>query len=214
MRCWMSFCRRLGSRGVEQVRLFGTPPYYFRPGIDTRETGLIAGLLDLGWTHEATHFNMTVDLARWVSPSPAAIFDPDPQGYRVRRATPGDRAAFITYMNAAWTPTWRDESLQAYGHDPITLFLALKDEEIVGFAAYEVSQCLGGFGPTGVSPAHRGAALGRRVLWACLHDLQQAGRPACEIGWVGPVAFYHRACGAVLAPAYWFMTRPASGRSH
>lgn len=199
--------RRLAARGVEKARLFGTPPFYFRPGVDVRQTNLIAALLDLGWTHEATHFNMTVDLARWISPGPAAIFDPDPRCYLVRRAVPADRATFTDYMNAAWTPGWRDESLQAFAHDPITLFLALKNEEIVGFAAYEVSQCRGGFGPTGVSPVHRGAALGRRVLWACLHDLQQAGRPVCEIGWVGPVSFYHRACGAILGPAYWLLTK-------
>lgn len=220
-------CASLAARGVEKVRMLGTPPYYFRPGVDTRETGLIACLLELGWTHEATHFNMSVDLGRWgwAAPGEDAIFGTDACGYRVRRARPEDREAFIAYMNQAWTASWRDESLQAFKHDPITLFLAVKAgennardlsalraphsalEKIVGFAAYEVSQCLGGFGPTGVSTEHRGAALGRRVLWACLHALHEAGRPVCEIGWVGPVPFYHRACGAVLGPTYWFMTK-------
>lgn len=199
--------RRLAARGVEKVRMLGTPPHYFRPGIDARETGLIACLLDLGWKHEATHFNMTCDLARWVSPGEAAIFGADAQGYSVRRARPEDREAFTEYMNRAWTANWRDESLEAFANDPITLFLALKGEAIAGFAAYEVSQCVGGFGPTGVSPEHRGAALGKRVLWACLDALQRTGRAVCEIGWVGPVGFYHRSCGATLGPAYWFLTR-------
>lgn len=200
-------CRRLAARGVAKVRMLGTPPRYFRPGIDLRETALITCLLSLGWTVEATHFNMTCDLARWVSPGEAAIYAPDDRGYSVRRARPQDREAFVEYMNRVWTANWRDESLEAFVNDPITLFLALKDEAIVGFAAYEVSQCVGGFGPTGVSTEHQGGALGKRVLWACLDSLQRAGRPACEIGWVGPVAFYHRSCNAILGPAYWFLTR-------
>ena len=214
---------RLAARGASRVRLFGTPPYYLRPGVDTRETGLIATLLDLGWTHEATHFNMTVDLAGWTAPPPEAIWDADARGYAVRRARPEDRAAFAAYMTRDWTPTWRLEAEQAFESDPITLFLAwaapgpdrgeagqaaVSDgREIVGFAACEVSQCLGGFGPTGVSPAQRGARLGQRLLWACLDDLKKAGRPACEIGWVGPVSFYHRACAATLGPVYWALSR-------
>jgi predicted N-acetyltransferase YhbS len=202
-------CARLAERGAERVRLLGTPPYYLRPGIDTREMGLLSALLDLGWTHEQTVFNMTVDLDEWRPPTGATAeeSEPDARGYQVRRASAADREPFARYMAERWTLNWRDESLQAFQHDPISLFLALKGEEIAGFAAYEVSQCMGGFGPTGVSPEHRGASLGRRTLWACLESLQAAGRRVCEIGWVGPVPFYHRACGARLGPCYWLLSK-------
>ena len=200
-------CRRLVRLGAEKARMLGTAPYYLRPGIDTRETPLIAALLDLGWTHEATLYDLTVDLDRWTAPPEGSIFGPDPQGTIVRRARPEDLVPFREYMLTHWTPNWLGESTQAFRHGPISLFLALKDEEIVGFAAYEVSQCLGSFGPTGVSPEHRGATLGRRVLWACLADLKTLGRPRCEIGWAGPVSFYHRACGAEIGPIYWVLTR-------
>jgi predicted N-acetyltransferase YhbS len=209
---------RLGARGARRVSLFATPPYYLRPGVDTRETGLIATLLDLGWTHEATHFNMTVDLAAsgsaGVPPAPQMIVDEDARGYAVRRARLQDRDAFVEYMTRDWTPVWREEADQAFRMETLPLFLAWRDEEIVGFAACEVSQCLGGFGPTGVSPEHRGAGLGRRLLWACLDHLRRAGRPTCEIGWVGPVSFYHRACGATLGPVYWTMSRAVRGASN
>jgi predicted N-acetyltransferase YhbS len=202
-------CARLAERGAERVRLMGTPPYYLRPGIDTREMDLLTTLLDLGWTHEATHFNMTVDLDAWRPPAGLAAQDsePDARGYRVRRATAVDRGPFARYVAERWTLNWRDEARQAFQHDPVTLFLALKGEEIAGFAAYEVSQCLGGFGPTGVSPEHRGVNLGRRTLWACLASLQAAGRRVCEIGWIGPVPFYYRACGAHLGPCYWLLSK-------
>jgi predicted N-acetyltransferase YhbS len=200
-------CARLSARGARKVKMLATPPYYFRPGVDTRETGLIATLLELGWRHEATHFNMTVNLKTWPDPGREHIFGQDARGYTVRQAVPSDRDAFDAYMRREWTGGWRGEASLAFGHEPLGLFLALHEGEIAGFAACEVSQCLGGFGPTGVTPAHRGAGLGKRLLWACLHTLKNAGRSTCEIGWVGPVPFYWRACGAQLGPVYWLLTR-------
>src|SRR5262245_34959152 len=47
-------CYRLGLRGAGEVHIFATPPHYLRPGVDTRETLLIAALQDLGWVHAAT----------------------------------------------------------------------------------------------------------------------------------------------------------------
>jgi GNAT superfamily N-acetyltransferase len=66
---------------------------------------------------------------------------------------------------------------------------------------------MGGFGPTGVTEAHRGAGLGKFLLDACLEDQKRMGIERCEIGWVGPVAFYARAAGAVLGPVYWQLGR-------
>jgi len=197
---------RLRSRGALEVHLFATPPHYLRPGVDIRETGLIATLQGLGWEHSATHFNMTCDLAGWASPGQRAIFG-EVDGYRVRRADPGDREALRGLMEREWAVGWLDATMLGFGHDPVGVFVAEKGGELVGFSAYEVDQCLGSFGPTGVAPMHRGHGLGARLLWACLDDLQKKGRAECQIGWVGPIGFYHRACGAVLGPAYWMMSR-------
>src|SRR4026208_367676 len=75
---------RLTARGAREIHLFATPPHYLRPGVDTRETRLIATLQEMGWGHSATYFNMTCDLDSWSSPGEAAIFG-DVDGYRVRR---------------------------------------------------------------------------------------------------------------------------------
>jgi GNAT superfamily N-acetyltransferase len=201
-------CRRLARRGAAEAHMLATPPHYLRPGIDTRETGLIATLTDLGWKHQATHNNMTCDLRVWRSPGEAAILDADKEGYAVSRATGADRAAVRTFIETHWTAGWRDAVSLGFAHDPIGVFVAERGGEIAGFAAYEVDQCLGTFGPTGVTEAHRGRGLGRRLLWACLTDLQALGRAECRIGWVGPVEFYEKACGAVLGPSYRFLSRP------
>ena len=204
---------RLAARGAREIHLFAAPPHYLRPGVDTRETRLIAALQEIGWEHSATHFNMTCDLDSWASPGGEAIFG-DVDGYRVRRANPGEREALRGLIEREWTVTWRDAALLGLGHEPVGVFVAEKQAELVGFAAYEVDQCLGSFGPTGVARAHRGHGLGARLLWGCLDDLQKKRRKECQIGWVGPVGFYHRACGAVLGPAYWMMSRDIPGMRH
>ena len=197
---------RLTVRGAREIHLFATPPHYLRPGVDTRETGLIAALQEMGWAHSATYFNMTCDLDSWSRPGEEALFG-DLDGYRVRRADPGEREALRGLIEREWTVTWRDAVMLGLSHEPVGVFVAEKEGELVGFSAYEVDQCLGSFGPTGVAPAHRGHGLGARLLWGCLDDLQKKGRKECQIGWVGPVGFYQRACGAVLGPAYWMMSR-------
>jgi predicted N-acetyltransferase YhbS len=197
---------RLTARGAREIHLFATPPHYLRPGVDTRETGLIAALQGMGWGHSATHVNMTCDLDAWSSPGEGAIFG-DVDGYRVRRADPGEREALRGLIEREWSVAWRDAAMLGLSHKPVGVFVAEKGGELVGFSAYEVDQCLGSFGPTGVAPAHRGHGLGARLLWGCLDDLQKKRRKECQIGWVGPVGFYHRACGAVLGPAYWMMSR-------
>lgn len=197
---------RLVARGAGEIHLFAVPPHYLRPGVDIRETALIAALQDMGWGHSATHFNMTCDLRAWSSPGHAAIFG-EADGYRVRRADPGERDALRGLIEREWGVVWRDAALLGLAHEPVSVFVAERDGQLVGFAAYEVDQCLGSFGPTGVAREHRGHGLGARLLWSCLDDLQRKRREECQIGWVGPVRFYHRACGAVLGPVYWMMSR-------
>lgn len=199
-------CARLIARGVREIHLFAAPPHYLRPGVDIRETVLIAALQEMGWRHSATHFNMTCDLGTWATPGDEAIFG-EAGGYRVRRADPRETEALRGLVQREWGAAWRDAAMLGLGHEPVGVFVAEQGSELVGFSAYEVDQCLGSFGPTGVARAHRGHGLGARLLWSCLDDLQKKGRAECQIGWVGPVGFYHRACGAVLGPAYWMMSR-------
>jgi len=199
-------CARLIARGVREIHLFAAPPHYLRPGVDIRETVLIAALQEMGWGHSATHFNMTCDLGTWSTPGAEAIFG-EAAGYRVRRADPAETEALRGLVQREWGAAWRDAAMLGLGHEPVGVFVAEQGSELVGFSAYEVDQCLGSFGPTGVARAHRGHGLGARLLWSCLDDLQKKGRTECQIGWVGPVGFYHRACGAVLGPAYWMMSR-------
>ncbi len=197
-------CEQLRKKGAETVGFLSTPPFYIQPGVDIRAMDTIGWLTRRGFEHYRTNFNMTVDLEKFQSPSHEQIFD-EMQKYPVRRARPEDRSAIEEFILREWTPGWRDEALQALTRDPIPLFVAANETEIVGFASYEVNQGNGSFGPTGVSPKHQGFGLGKRLLWATLVDMKKLGRKVSQIGWIGPVDFYYRACGAKLGPVFWGM---------
>jgi GNAT superfamily N-acetyltransferase len=202
-------CSFLAAKGAGKAVLHATPPCYIRPGVDLRETDVISALLLSGWKPERTIMNMTVDLNSWESRQ--AGEGASESHFRIRRAVPADHEALEIYLSSQWTENWCRETLAGFGNEPISIFLALHEEldhaSIVGFSAYEVNQVDGGFGPTGVDPDHQGHGLGKDLLLACLDDLKRLGRRQCEIGWVGPVAFYHRLTGAHIGPVFWKMTR-------
>lgn len=211
-------CARLKAAGAASVDLAATPPFYIRPGVDLRQTDTIVWFLRRGFSHVGTNLDMTADLSQAALPPAEEVFAPLPGGYRIRRATAADREPFARYCLSEWTENWKNEAGQGLDHDPVSLFLAVKlgssegaetgaepapgEEEIVGFASYETNQCLGSFGPTGVTPSHRGHRLGRLLLFATLIDLKALGRPVAEIGWIGPIEFYRRAAGARIGPIY------------
>ena len=206
-------CRRLAARGVKHALINAVPPYYIRPGVDTRETALVVKLLEWGWTLERTNYNLTVDLTAWQCPAEDSIFNADAQGHRVRRARVEDRIPLSDLIRQHWTEGWRHEAQLAFAQDPIPLFVAERTGDpaalaqepfagLLGFAAHDVGNAAGCFGPTGVLPSAQGAGLGKRLLWACLWDVQHAGFKQGEIGWVGPIPFYHRNAAATLGPLF------------
>lgn len=214
---------KLENLGATVVDFLTTPPFYILPGVNIQDIRLISWLMMQDFEHSGTVCNMTVDLDAARAPDNLPDLDKIWHGYKIRRATPEDRDAFEAFVEREWNADWAMEAAQGFEHDPISLFLAThpvsfttaqrgwpipsKTEEIVGFAVYEANQCLGSFGPTGVSHYHRSHGLGVRLLWATLDEMKRLGREKIEIGWVGPVDFYHVACGATLGPVFWKMRR-------
>ena len=125
-------------------------------------------------------------------------------GYVVRRARPFEASAVRQFIAGEFDDKWADEALCGLPRHPATLLLATqggqdgqKSARIAGFAAYDVT-ARGFFGPTGVSPAHRGKGLGRALLVESLHGLRDLGHAYAIIGGVGPADFYAKAVGATI----------------
>src|SRR2546421_3773869 len=120
-------------------------------------------------------------------------------GFTLRRAEPWERARLSEFVQSHFNPLWRQEAERAFGHTPITACLALRDNEIAGFAVYECAR-RGFFGPTGVREDLRGSGLGAALLFRCLESMREMGYAYAVIGGVGPAAFYEKACGAFVIP--------------
>ena len=120
-------------------------------------------------------------------------------GIIVRRALPHEMSAVRDYVIGNFERGWADEISVGYYNKPVTVYIALRDGRVVGFAAYECT-CRGFFGPTGVSKGERGSGIGKALLIACLWGLRELGYAYGIIGGAGPTEFYEHTVGATVIP--------------
>ena len=176
------------------VRICESNPNYLVPGLDVRYTPALLFFEKHGYRKIGETFNLHCDLR-------GRDFTGSPTG--IRRATAKDAPAVEVFLTEHF-PGWRYEVAQTFLNDPISLHLAVDGRQILGFSAYDSNnRGTGWFGPMGTAPEARGRGLGARLLHLCLYDLQQQGRQACTIPWVGPYGFYSRHCGACIDRVFW-----------
>src|SRR5918998_2621491 len=120
-------------------------------------------------------------------------------GVVVRRARPWELTQVREFVVDNFGRAWADEISVGLVRQPVTVFVALREGSLVGFAAYECTR-KNFFGPTGVIEEERGRGLGRALLLSALRGLRELGYAYAVIGGVGPAAFYERAVGARLIP--------------
>src|ERR1043165_3769887 len=80
-------------------------------------------------------------------------------GVIVRRAQPHEMATVREFVLANFEAGWADEISVGYANKPVSVFIAIRDRCVVGFAAYECTR-RGFFGPTGVAESERGRGIG------------------------------------------------------
>lgn len=121
------------------------------------------------------------------------------QNIVIRRAHPFEATKIRNFIEKQFSVGWADEVMPCYSRQPITLYIAIREGQVLGFAAYEAT-VRNFFGPTGVMEAERGKDIGRALLLACLWGMREMGYVYGIIGGVGPAEFYTKACGATLIP--------------
>lgn len=146
--------------------------------------------------------DMLVPLLALPNPAPA-IERAAAAGVTIRRARAWEAPALAAFIAAqGFWAGWVAESANAFARQPQSVFLALRDDAIAGFAAYDCG-LRGIFGPTGVAREGRRSGVASALLLRTLSDMRSIGYAYAIIGAVGPAEFYERVCGAVLLPSAW-----------
>lgn len=117
----------------------------------------------------------------------------------IRRAQPFEITRMRSFIEEKFSVVWADEISVGFANKPVSLYIAVVEKEIVGFAAYECTR-RGFFGPTGVASSMQGRGIGKALLLACLWGLREMGYVYGIIGRAGPVEFYEKTVGATVIP--------------
>ena len=121
------------------------------------------------------------------------------KGVIIRCANAHEIRIITSFIEKHFSPRWADEVTVAFSRQPISLFIAIRDGVVIGFAAYECTR-RSFFGPTGVAENERKKGIGKALLLACLWGLREMGYAYAIIGGAGPTEFYAKECGAVEIP--------------
>ena len=191
------------SSGAERVRILNASPYYFMPGLDPRYTEAFCFFQSHGYTAERYVHNMAVDLTANDFDTAQAESKLANEEIKIRRLKREEEQTFYEWMLGTWSQNWTTEACNSLKNTPVTTFIALDvDNNICGFATYDVTMFRGGFGPTGVEESLRGLGIGKVLFLRCLQDMKVRGYPRCEIGWVGPISFYAHTAGAKICATF------------
>jgi|SRR6185503_18502815 len=118
---------------------------------------------------------------------------------RIRRAQPFELSIVRQFIQQNFSATWADEASVGFANKPVSVFIAIMDNKLVGFAAYECTR-RGFFGPTGVIESARGLGIGKALVVSGLIGLRELGYVYAIVGAAGPVRFYQKAVGAIVIP--------------
>lgn len=120
-------------------------------------------------------------------------------GVLIRPIYTFERSLLRAFIEQNFTRGWADEAEMGFRHMPPSCLIAMHENQIVGFAAYDCT-FNGFFGPTGVLPAQRGKGIGKALLLASLEGLKTLGYAYAIIGSVGPKDFYSKTVHAIEIP--------------
>lgn len=117
------------------------------------------------------------------------------QGITIRRVLAPELNALTAWIEPRFGSGWAAEATAATMRQPPTCFIAIQNDELIGFACHEAT-AKGFFGPTGVDTVARGKGVGHALLLTTLLDMYAQGYAYGVIGGAGPMEFYRRSVGA------------------
>lgn len=119
------------------------------------------------------------------------------KGVTIRRAKAPEKIPVVNWVAEHFGSRWASETDIGFARQPISTFIALENDQLLGFACHDTS-CKNFFGPTGVLEVQQGRGIGKALLLICLQAMWEQGYAYAIIGGVGPAKFYTKVVGAIL----------------
>ena len=120
-------------------------------------------------------------------------------GVNIRRSISPEKHIVVDFVKNRWGQRWANQVETAYSNTPVSCWMAVKENALLGFAVYDAT-CRNFFGPTGVEENARGNGIGKTLLLLTLHDMAAQGYAYAIIGGAGPTDFYTKTVKAILIP--------------
>ncbi len=126
---------------------------------------------------------------------PTSPSRPLPDGITLRKPIGPEHDLLIAWIAEPFGPGWASEARVALANRPMSAYIALRDQDLLGFCCYDAT-ARGFVGPIGVAEEARGTGIGAALLLACLHDMRTMGYGYAIAGAVGAPEFFRRVAGA------------------
>ncbi len=183
--------RAFKRKGCKTLSIGDCPENYLSPGLDHRYTEGWCFLKKHGYEITHTNLNLKAPLSTtYWSDLPARIQTLSEHGIIIRRAKKSDKKQILAFIADNWS-YWKTEVVNTLSHVPISTFIAINKDVIIGFSSYQGNNAtLPWFGPIGTSPSFRQHGIGGILLQLSLNELAKQGFHSAIIPWVGPVRFY------------------------
>jgi hypothetical protein len=182
----------LVERGATEIRVGAEAPFYLWPGVPVDATEVLALLETSGYDDAGAVLNMSC---------PASLAAAPPAGVDMRSvSSSADAAEVVALVDREW-PWWRDETDRAIARGGCIGAFATGDGRAVGFGCHSVARS-GWIGPIGTDPVAGRGGVGAAVMAGLCAEVMALGHDQAEICWVGPIAFYAKACDAKVSRVF------------
>lgn len=114
----------------------------------------------------------------------------------IRKGIAPEKYVVLEWIKNRFSENWSSEADVAFSQNPVSIFLATKNRDMIGFACYNATG-KGFFGPTGVDKGARCRKIGSALLLASLNAMKEEGFGYAVIGGAGPVDFYKKVAGGI-----------------
>lgn len=186
-----------------KIRFYDSTLNYLMPGIDPGYTAAVCFAEKHGFIKWDLAINMEVSLDYSDWECGKEIKKLKTKGVEIRRAEITDLDSLLKLLDEKW-PLWKNELSVAMVNNPVSAFLAFKDQKVMAFAAYHGNnRGTGWFGPMGTHPELRGMGIGGVLLKLCMKDLNSMGFQKSIIPWVDPVKFYSDYAAARISRVFY-----------